>query len=96
MTDFIITLSIWWVAEMNAKTLSVASVAGTLVAMSLANWIENNAMLDSIIMNMIDRRFVPPVAPESTWSEVVLTSQNTFNILNTIKLVTRAFTVIDS
>jgi hypothetical protein len=66
-----------------------------MVTTSRANWIENNAMPDSIIMNMMDRSCVPLATFNCTWFEVALTSQNTSNILNTIKLVTRAFTVID-
>ena len=64
----------------------------------------NNAIPDSIIMNMICRSFGPPVElndPNVRSTEVTsglscLTSKNTVRILNTIKLVTRAFTTIDT
>ena len=58
---------------------------------------ENNAIPDSIITNMICRSLVPPVEPKVRSTEVlVLTSKNTLRILNTIKPVTRAFTAMDA
>jgi hypothetical protein len=57
----------------------------------------NNAIPDSIIMNMICRSLVSPVDSESKvrLTEIALTSKNTLMILNTIKPVTRVFTAID-
>jgi hypothetical protein len=51
-------------------------------------------MPDSIMMKMTERSFLPPVTPKD---EVVtlLTSWNTLKILNTIRPVTEAFTVMD-
>ena len=60
----------------------------------------NNAIPDSIIMNMICRSLGPPVdlnEPNVCWTEVALvTSKNTLRILNTIKPVIRAFTTVDA
>ena len=56
-----------------------------------SSWIANNAMPDSIIMNMTCRTLLPPVENNP---EVALTSKNTLKILNTIKPVTRAFTAM--
>jgi hypothetical protein len=53
-------------------------------------------MPDSIIINIVVRSFFPPAEPKPGFSEVVvLTAWNTFQILNRIKLVTRAFTIMD-
>lgn len=52
-------------------------------------------MPDSIIMNMTDRSFLPPVAPKVFSLEVGLTFWYTAKILNTIKPVARALTVKD-
>ena len=62
-----------------------------------ANWMENKAMPDSIMTNMIYESFLPPATPKVFSSKVVvaLTSRNTLKILNTIKPVTRAFKVVD-
>ena len=57
-------------------------------------WMANNAIPDSIIMNMICRSLVPPVVPEVRPTEVALTSKNTATILNTINPVTRALTAM--
>ena len=59
------------------------------------SWMANNAMPDSIIMNMICRSLVPPVGPKVLSTEVGLTSRNTLRILNTIKPVIRVFTAMD-
>ena len=59
-------------------------------------WMANNAIPDSIIMNMICRSLVPPVVPKVRSTEVALTSKNTVTILNTINPVTRAFTTMDA
>ena len=61
------------------------------------SWMADNAIPDSIIMNMICRSLVPPVEPKVRSTEVMLasTSKNTLRILNTIKPVTRVFTAMD-
>lgn len=82
---------------MRPKASKSAVVPNELLTATRANWMVNNAMPDSIMMNMIDQSFVPPVMPKEFSSEVVinLTSWNTLKILNTIKHITRAFTLID-
>lgn len=65
---------------------------GTMVSTNRTSWIANIAIPDSISTNMIYRSVLPPPI---CWSEVGLTSRNTLMILNTIKLVTRAFTIKD-
>ena len=65
------------------------------------SWMANNAIPDSIIMNMICRSLGPPVElnePNVRSTEVGLTSnlKNTLRILNTIKPVTSAFTTMDA
>ena len=67
-------------------------------------WMANNAIPDSIIMNMMCRSLVPAVKlneanVRSTGVASIssrLDSKNTLRILNTIKPVTRAFTAIDA
>ena len=71
-----------------------------LLITTRTSWMANNAIPDSIIMNMICRSLGPPVElnePNARSTEVaLLTSKNTFRILNTIKPVTRAFTTMDA
>ena len=71
-----------------------------MVITTRASWMANNAIPDSIIMNMICRSLGPPVElnePNVRSTEVVLlTSKNTLRILSTIKPVTRAFTTMDA
>lgn len=67
----------------------------SMTSASRANWIENNAMPDSINKNIMDRSFAPPLAPKVFSSDVGFTWRNTMNILITIKAVTRAFTLMD-
>ena len=70
-----------------------------LVITTRTSWMANNAIPDSIIMNMICRSLGPPVElnePNVRSTEVALTSKNTLRILNTIKPVTRAFTTMDA
>jgi hypothetical protein len=67
-----------------------------IVMMMRMTWMANNAIPDSIIINMICRSFVPPVVPKVRSTEVALTSKNTVMILNTINPVTRAFTAMDT
>ena len=70
----------------------------TLEITTRTSWMANNAIPDSIIMNMICRSLVPPFElnePNVRSTEVGLTSKNTLNILNRIKPVTRALTTMD-
>jgi hypothetical protein len=62
------------------------------------SWMANNAIPDSIIMNITCRSLLPPVElndPNVRSTEIGLNSKNTLRILNTIKPVTRAFTAMD-
>ena len=66
------------------------------------NWMESNAIPDSIITNMICRylaRLAVEKPPKVGSTEVLLVTalifQNTLRILNTIKPVTRVFTAKD-
>ena len=78
----------------------------TLIITTRTSWMANNAMPDSIIMNMIRRNLGPSVelndsnvcSTEEARASVLssLTSKNTVKILNTIKLVSRAFTTMDA
>ena len=70
-----------------------------MVITTRTSWMANNAIPDSITMNMICRSLAPPVElnkPNVRSTEVVLTCKNTSRILNTIKPVTRAFTTMDA
>ena len=67
--------------------------------MTRTSWMANNAIPDSIIMNMICRSLGPPVElnePHVCSTKVALTFKNTLRILNTIKPVTRVFTTMDA
>ena len=86
-------------------TLKLGGVGPTVNGFRLpittrTSWMENNAIPDSIIMNMICRSLGPPVElnePNARSIEVaLLTSKNTLRILNTIKPVIRAFTTMDA
>ena len=55
----------------------------------------NNAMPDSIIMNMICRNLLPPYEPKVRSTEVGLTPV-ALRILNTIMAVIREFTAMDA
>ena len=58
----------------------------------------NNAIPDSITTNMIRRSLVSSlglIEPNVRSTDVGITPKNTLRILNTIKLVTRAFTTMD-
>ena len=76
---------------MGSETFMAASV-DIKTSTSRANWIENNAMPDSISMNMMGRSLLPPVQPRPYMG---LTWRYTLKILNTIKPVTRTFTIKD-
>jgi hypothetical protein len=67
----------------------------TLRSTMRTSWMANNAIPDSIIMNMIFRSFLPPVELNEPNVEVDLNLKNTLRILNTIKPVARAFTAMD-
>ena len=54
----------------------------------------NNAVPDSIIMNMIRRILMPPIEPKVRSTEVLTSA--TLRILNTIMPVTKAFTAKDA
>jgi hypothetical protein len=63
------------------------------------SWMANNAIPDSIIINMIFRSLEPPVEhnePNVRSTEVGANSKSTLKILNTIKPVIRAFTAMDA
>ena len=115
MKHLMITLSISWINITAFKAIKrpgdvtgvcIASTSIRLVITTRTSWMANNAMPDSIIMNMIFRSLVPPVASELNEPNVrsielvsglsCLTSKNTVRILNTIKPVTRAFTTMDA
>ena len=59
------------------------------------SWMANNAIPDSIIMNMICRNLLPSVEPKVRSTEVGLIPV-ALRILNTIMLVIRAFTAMDA
>jgi hypothetical protein len=59
------------------------------------SWTANNAIPDSIIMNMICRNLLPSAEPKVCSTEVGLNLM-TLRILNTIMPVTRVFTVMDA
>ena len=75
-----------------------------LIITTRTSWMANNAIPDSIIMNMIRWSLGPPVElnePNVRSTDVAsglscLTSKNTVRILNTIKPVTSAFTSMDA
>ena len=58
------------------------------------SWMVNNAIPDSIIMNMICRNLLPLVEPKVCSAEVGITPV-ALTILNTIMPVIRAFTAMD-
>ena len=72
--------------------------AGRRARTTRISWTTNNAVPDSIKTNMTCRRLVLPLAddPKLRSIEVALTSRNTMRILNTIKPVTKVFTVMES
>ena len=78
----------------------IASLSLRLPITTRASWMANNAIPDSMIMNVMCRSLGPPVEfnndPNVCSTEVALTSKNTLRILNTIKPVTRAFTAMDA
>jgi hypothetical protein len=79
-----------------------AVCADRLVSTTRTSWMANNAIPDSIIMNMICRSLLPPVEldvnePNDVRSTdmIGLNSKNTLSIFNTIRPVIRAFTTMD-
>jgi hypothetical protein len=77
----------------------VCTVCATrMVSTTRTSWMANNAIPDSIIINMICRSLLPPVEPNEPnvfSTEVGLNSKNTSTILNTINPVMRVFTAMD-
>ena len=59
------------------------------------SWMANNAIPDSIIMNMMCRNLLPSVEPKVCSTEVGLTPV-ALRILNTIMPVIKAFTAMDA
>ena len=104
--DLIITLNISWAPivkfeaiskPMGTELLVVAS--GTLANTTRTSWMANNAIPDSIIINITCRSVVSSVelnVPNVRSTEVGLTPKNTLRILNTIKPVTKVFTAMDA
>ena len=85
-------MNIWLMPIVKPKARTVDAFSSRQESTTRTSWMANNAIPDSIIMNMTDRSLVLPVASEPSAG---LTSKNTFRILNTIKVVTRAFTAMD-
>ena len=77
------------------KAIIVDGCNGRQESTTRTSWMANNAIPDSIIMNMICRSLVPPVAPKVRSVKVGLTSKNTLRVSNTIMPVTRVFTAMD-
>ena len=74
--------------------------AGRMESTTRTSWMANNAIPDSIIMNMImicrlEYLLPPPVEPIVREGLAALTSKNTLRILYTIMPVIRAFTAMD-
>ena len=72
---------------------------GIIASTTLTTWMANNAIADSIIMNMICRNLLPPVEPKVRSTEVLVgltPVMVTLSILNTIMPVTRVFTAMDA
>ena len=95
-----LTLSCCWMA---ATMLTATCWWGKLmlIVTTRTNWMINNVMPDSIIMNKTFRSLLPPLVfefnePKVSSPETALTSKNTLRILYTIKPVTRAFTAMDA
>ena len=59
------------------------------------SWMANNAIPDSIIINMICRNLLPSAEPKVRSTKVGLTPV-ALRILNTIMPVTKAFTAMDT
>ena len=79
-----------------ARKGTSAARPGIFASATRTNWMANNAIADSIIMNMICRNLLPPVEPKVRSIEVGLTPTVTLRILNTIMPVTRVFTAMDA
>ena len=85
-------MAIPWAAS---KKNSCSTGAGINPNTTRTTWMANNAIPDSIIMNMICRNLFPPVDPKVRSIEVGLTPV-VLRILNTIMPVTRVFTTMDA
>ena len=84
-------------------TMSLAPIAeGSFTTSVILNsttrtsWMENNAIPDSIITNMICRNLGRPVEPKVRSIEVGITPAVTLRILNTIMPVIKVFTAMDA
>ena len=87
------------IANIRPRVAGPSKIWFRLEITTRTSWMTNNAIPDSIIMNMICWSLGFPVElndPNVSSTEVGLTSKNTLRILNTIKLVTRAFTTMDT
>ena len=100
--DFIIiiTFNIWLITttKSSASWRKGACSAGTDINANTTrtSWMANNAMPDSITMNMICRNLLPSVEPKVRSTEVGITPVALRMILNAIMPVIRAFTPIDA
>ena len=66
---------------------------GMIANTTRTSWMANNAIPDSIIMNMIRRILIPPVESKVRSTEVI--NSATLRILNTIMPVTRVLMAKD-
>ena len=98
------TFNIWFItatkllATIKAGSSTHAAVGNNNPITNRTSWITNNAIPDSIIMNMICRnlfKLPPPVEPKVRSSEVGLIPV-ALRILNTIMPVIRIFTAMDA
>ena len=101
MNGCMITLNILWIPVTKYTLLRFGVFCdldwiAKMESTRRTSWLTNNAIPDSIIMNMICRSLVFSVEPKVRLTETALTSKNTLRILNTIKPVTRAFTAMDN
>ena len=94
MNRSIITLNIWLIPMVKLKARLVDGCNGKQESTTRTTWMANNAIPDSIIMNMICLNLVPgpPNEPQVRSTEARLISKNTLRILSTITPVTRVFT----
>ena len=70
--------------------------SGINASTTRTSWMENNAIPDSIIMNMICLNLLPRDKPNVRSTEVLGIAPVTLKILNTIMPVTRVFTAMDA
>ena len=70
--------------------------AGINASTSRTSWMANNAIPDSIIMNMIFRNLLTPAEPRVRSTEVLGIAPMTLKILNAIMPVIKVFTAMDA